>query len=69
MMRMVTLLVAALMTLSLSGRRVTDARWTPMRVSADGIPRVPDDAAARDRLLDRWNATRRCAGLAAGPPA
>ena len=59
---------SGVLTLSVTGRRVTDAGWTPMRVSPDGIPRVPDDQAEQDRLLAGWNAVRRCADLAATPP-
>lgn len=59
---------SGVLTLSVTGRRVTEARWTPMRVSPDGIPRVPDDQAEQDRLLAGWNAVRRCAALTADPP-
>jgi poly-gamma-glutamate synthesis protein (capsule biosynthesis protein) len=54
------------LTLTLSGRRVTDARWTPMRVSADGIPRVPG-AKERATLAGQWLEARRCTNLADGP--
>lgn len=54
------------LTLTLDGRRVVGERWTPMRVSSDGIPRVPD-AKERATLADRWVDARRCTGLAAQP--
>ncbi|WP_158220569.1 CapA family protein [Kineosporia sp. A_224] len=54
------------LTLGVEGRRVVSARWTPMLVSADGIPRVPD-AAASKRMRQAWDAARDCTGLAARP--
>jgi poly-gamma-glutamate synthesis protein (capsule biosynthesis protein) len=55
------------LTLGVEVRKVVSARWTPMLVSADGIPRVPD-AAASKRMRRAWDAARGCAGLAAQPP-
>lgn len=48
--------------------RVTKARWTPMLVSASGIPRRQGGADGR-RLLEAWNDARECTGLAARPRA
>ncbi|NNM45089.1 CapA family protein [Knoellia koreensis] len=45
---------------------VTKARWTPMLIGTDGIPRVPG-AADSARLLGLWNDARPCTGLAAKP--
>lgn len=56
------------LTLTVTGRRVTGAEWTPMRLTPDGLPRVPEDADARDSLLAKWRATRDCADLAGSPP-
>jgi poly-gamma-glutamate capsule biosynthesis protein CapA/YwtB (metallophosphatase superfamily) len=41
---------------------VTDARWTPMLVGADGIPREPG-AADRARLMRVWEQASACSGL------
>ncbi len=57
---------SGVLTLTLEGRRVVGERWTPMRVSADGIPRVPGDAERR-ALSARWEQARTCTGLAAQP--
>jgi poly-gamma-glutamate synthesis protein (capsule biosynthesis protein) len=54
------------LTLTLDGRRVADARWTPMRVSADGIPRVPR-SSERATLAGQWLEARRCTDLAGAP--
>lgn len=58
---------SGVLTLRLQGRRVRSAAWTPMVVSADGLPRVPG-AAERARLLRLWNQARACTGLSASPP-
>jgi poly-gamma-glutamate capsule biosynthesis protein CapA/YwtB (metallophosphatase superfamily) len=58
---------SGVLTLTLTGRRVTGAAWTPMRVSPDGIPRVPADPAQQRDLLAKWDAVRDCSGLAAAP--
>jgi poly-gamma-glutamate synthesis protein (capsule biosynthesis protein) len=58
---------SGVLTLSLHGRQVRSAAWTPMVVSADGLPRVPD-AASTARLLRLWNQARACTGLSAAPP-
>lgn len=46
---------------------VTDARWTPMLVGADGIPREPAGAADRARLARVWQHAAACSGLAQHP--
>jgi poly-gamma-glutamate synthesis protein (capsule biosynthesis protein) len=43
---------------------VRKAVWTPMLISGDGIPRVPD-AADSKRLHGLWTGSRGCTGLAA----
>jgi hypothetical protein len=58
---------SGVLTLTLKGRRVVGERWTPMRVSSDGIPRVPA-AGELDQLSDGWQQSRRCTGLADAPP-
>jgi poly-gamma-glutamate synthesis protein (capsule biosynthesis protein) len=58
---------SGVLTLTLQGRRVRSAAWTPMVVSADGLPRVPDDAGSA-RLLRLWNQARACTGLSAAAP-
>jgi poly-gamma-glutamate capsule biosynthesis protein CapA/YwtB (metallophosphatase superfamily) len=57
---------SGVLTLTVRGGRVVGDEWTPMRVSADGIPRVPG-ATERARLVDRWRDARRCTGLAPQP--
>jgi poly-gamma-glutamate capsule biosynthesis protein CapA/YwtB (metallophosphatase superfamily) len=57
---------SGVLTLTLDGRRVVQERWTPMRVSADGIPRVPEDAE-RSTLGRQWVEARGCTGLTAAP--
>ncbi len=56
------------LTLTLQGRRTTNARWTPLRVQPDGIPRPPGAGEAR-RLSRQWEQARDCTGLAARPAA
>ncbi|HEX3003517.1 MAG TPA: CapA family protein [Angustibacter sp.] len=56
---------SGVLTLTLTGRRVVAERWTPLRVSADGIPREPDVTESR-RLREQWRESRSCTGLA-GP--
>jgi hypothetical protein len=46
---------------------VVGEQWTPLRVSADGVPREPDPAESR-RLQQRWLDARSCTGLADQPP-
>jgi poly-gamma-glutamate synthesis protein (capsule biosynthesis protein) len=45
---------------------VTKARWTPMLVDADGIPREPG-SADRKRLMGVWKQAAACSGLAQRP--
>jgi poly-gamma-glutamate synthesis protein (capsule biosynthesis protein) len=45
---------------------VTKARWTPMLVGADGIPREPGPAD-RQRLTGVWKQAAACSGLAQRP--
>jgi poly-gamma-glutamate synthesis protein (capsule biosynthesis protein) len=54
------------LTLTLDGRRVTRSTWTPLRISADGIPRKPSAASAAT-MLRGWQQSRTCTGLAARP--
>lgn len=49
-----------------AGPAVRAARWAPMLVGADGIPRQPGPAD-QARLLSAWTASRACAGLAGDP--
>ena len=48
---------------------VRRAVWTPMLIGTDGIPRVPELAADRARLLTVWQQASACSGLASSPPA
>ena len=57
---------SGVLTLTLRGRRVVRERWTPMRVSVDGIPRVPAGSEA-ERLHRAWQRSRACTGLSATP--
>jgi len=47
--------------------QVNQANWTPMLVSASGIPKLQSGKRGR-RMLDSWNEARGCTGLAAKPP-
>jgi poly-gamma-glutamate synthesis protein (capsule biosynthesis protein) len=49
-----------------SAPAVTKARWTPMLVGADGIPRRPA-GADRQRLMGVWKQAAACSGLAQRP--
>jgi len=57
---------SGVLTLTVRGRRVVGERWTPMRVSKDGIPRVPSKREST-RLHRAWQRSRDCAGLATAP--
>ena len=57
---------SGVLTLTLAGRRVVGEHWTPLRVSADGIPREPD-ATESARLQRTWASSRSCTGLAGQP--
>jgi poly-gamma-glutamate capsule biosynthesis protein CapA/YwtB (metallophosphatase superfamily) len=54
------------LTLTVSGRRVTAQRWTPASIGRDGLPRLRRGTAA-DRAVAAWQAARGCTGLAARP--
>ena len=56
------------LTLGVRGRLVVSARWVPLVVSPDGVPREPDAATSR-RMLASWRDARGCTGLAARPAA
>lgn len=58
---------SGVLTLTLHGRRVVAERWTPLRVSADGIPREPEATESR-RLQREWTDSRSCTGLAGQSP-
>jgi poly-gamma-glutamate synthesis protein (capsule biosynthesis protein) len=60
-------LQSGVLTLRLTGRRVTGAAWSPARISG-GVP-VPLHGGARDAAARRWERLRRCTGLASAPPA
>ncbi len=51
-----------MLTLTLSGREVTDARWTPARIDGRGLP-VPLRGAAAEDARGDWAALRRCTDL------
>ena len=57
---------SGVLTLTVRGRRVVGQRWTPMRVSKDGVPRVPA-ARESERLLRAWQRSRACTGLSGSP--
>ena len=42
---------------------VLGGQWSPMLIGADGVPRSPTSAPARDRLAAAWTEATRCAGL------
>jgi poly-gamma-glutamate synthesis protein (capsule biosynthesis protein) len=50
-----------------SAPAVTGARWTPMLVGTDGIPREPAEPADRTRLMGVWRQAAACSGLAQRP--
>ena len=54
------------LTLTVSGRRVTGVRWSPALVDDSGAPQ-PVTGAAAERARQRWAALRSCTGLAARP--
>jgi poly-gamma-glutamate capsule biosynthesis protein CapA/YwtB (metallophosphatase superfamily) len=58
---------SGVLTLTVTGRRVTAARWTPLVIGADGVPRPPARPAGA-RLAGAVEAARGCTGLAPGPP-
>jgi poly-gamma-glutamate synthesis protein (capsule biosynthesis protein) len=54
------------LTLTLDGRRVRTARWTPLRIRADGVPRPPGAATAA-LMTNAWQRSRACTHLADQP--
>ena len=54
------------LTLTVDGRRTTGARWTPLRVQGDGVPRPPARAQA-ERMRAQWDAARQCTDLSSAP--
>ena len=56
------------LTLTVTGRQVTAARWTPLRIGASGLPAAPAPAVGK-RILTTFDKARTCTGLAAKPPA
>jgi poly-gamma-glutamate synthesis protein (capsule biosynthesis protein) len=58
---------SGVLTLTIRGRAVTKANWTPAVISG-GIP-IPIEGSAADRAVASWNGLRSCTGLAAKPSA
>jgi poly-gamma-glutamate capsule biosynthesis protein CapA/YwtB (metallophosphatase superfamily) len=58
---------SGVLTLTVAGRAVTHAQWTPEHISA-GIPLQLSGSAGTD-ALNTWNGLRACTGLASAPPA
>jgi poly-gamma-glutamate capsule biosynthesis protein CapA/YwtB (metallophosphatase superfamily) len=58
---------SGVLTLTVRGRAVTGARWTPALISG-GVPIPLSDAAARQAVAS-WQALRSCTGLSARPSA
>jgi poly-gamma-glutamate capsule biosynthesis protein CapA/YwtB (metallophosphatase superfamily) len=58
---------SGVLTLTVRGRAVTRARWTPAVISG-GVP-IPSTDGAADRAVATWNGLRGCTGLAAEPSA
>lgn len=56
---------SGVLEVTLRGRQVVGARWRPVAISG-GVPHLLHGTAAR-QALHRWNALRRCTGLAAEP--
>lgn len=54
------------LTLTVTGRQVSAARWTPLRIGADGVPRPPA-ATAGAAMRRSWQQSRACTGLSAAP--
>ncbi len=60
--------VSGVLRLTLNGRHVVAAGWTPMLVTiSDGIPRVPAPAEGA-RMARDWVAARACTGLSGTAP-
>jgi poly-gamma-glutamate capsule biosynthesis protein CapA/YwtB (metallophosphatase superfamily) len=58
---------SGVLTLTVRGRAVTRASWTPAIISG-GVP-IPTTGSAADRAVASWNGLRGCTGLAAEPSA
>lgn len=58
---------SGVLTLTVRGRAVTKASWTPAVISG-GVP-IPTTGSAADRAVASWNGLRGCTGLAAEPSA
>jgi poly-gamma-glutamate capsule biosynthesis protein CapA/YwtB (metallophosphatase superfamily) len=56
---------SGVLTLTVQGRAVTGARWTPARISG-GVP-IPLGGAEAERAQASWRALRSCTGLSAAP--
>ena len=56
---------SGVLTLTVRGRAVTKARWTPAVISG-GVP-IPTTGTAADRAVASWNGLRGCTRLAAEP--
>jgi poly-gamma-glutamate capsule biosynthesis protein CapA/YwtB (metallophosphatase superfamily) len=56
---------SGVLTLTVRGRAVTKASWTPAVISG-GIP-IPMDGSAADQAIASWKDLRGCTGLAAEP--
>jgi poly-gamma-glutamate synthesis protein (capsule biosynthesis protein) len=56
---------SGVLTLTVRGRAVTKARWTPAVISG-GVP-IPSTGSAADRAVASWNGLRGCTRLAAEP--
>jgi poly-gamma-glutamate capsule biosynthesis protein CapA/YwtB (metallophosphatase superfamily) len=57
---------SGVLTLSLTGSKVTAAHWLPMLVGASGLPAVPPPPE-KAHLAAYWKHLRSCTGLAAHP--
>jgi poly-gamma-glutamate synthesis protein (capsule biosynthesis protein) len=58
---------SGVLMLTIRGRAVTKANWTPAVISG-GTP-IPVEGSAADRAVAAWNGLRSCTGLAAEPSA
>lgn len=61
--------VSGVLTVTLGAdHHVRSARWLPMVIGNDGLPRPPS-ASVSARMSKDWQRARACTGLAAAPPA
>jgi poly-gamma-glutamate capsule biosynthesis protein CapA/YwtB (metallophosphatase superfamily) len=58
---------SGVLTLTVRGRAVTKAAWTPATISG-GVP-IPMNGSSADSALANWNELRGCTGLSAEPSA